>query len=97
MRKSKHIVILVCLLLGAFRTLGQATEAELKTKAEKFYKEKNYVEATRSYLQLLSLQPRDPFYNMRYGTCLLYNSEKKEQAIRYLEYAAKNEKQHVFL
>lgn len=78
--------------MGAFRTLGQATEAELKTKAEKFYKEKNYVEATRSYLQLLSLQPRDPFYNMRYGTCLLYNSEKKEQAIRYLEYAAKNEK-----
>jgi hypothetical protein len=78
--------------LGAFRTLGQATEDELKTKAEKFYKEKNYVEATRSYLQLLSLQPRDPFYNMRYGTCLLYNSEKKEQAIRYLEYAAKNEK-----
>jgi epidermal growth factor receptor substrate 15 len=88
-RKLKHIVFILALLLGDFLVYGQNSEADLKSQADKLYANKQYVEATKSYLQLLSIQPRDAYYNLRYGTCLLYNSKKKQDAIKYLEYASK--------
>jgi tetratricopeptide (TPR) repeat protein len=38
-------------------------------------------------LRLIALQPRDVTYNYKYGTCLLYNSNNKQEAIRYLSFA----------
>lgn len=63
------------------------TEAEMKVQADKLFDNGQYLDATPLYLRLLSLQPRDANYNYRYGTCLLYNSNNKSDAIKYLGYA----------
>lgn len=63
------------------------TEAEMKVQADKLFDNGQYLEATPLYLRLLSLQPRDANYNYRYGTCLLYNSNNKSDAIKYLGYS----------
>lgn len=67
------------------------TEAEIKENAEQLFEKEQFVEATPMYLRLLSLQPRDYNYNYKYGTCLLFNSSKKQDAIRYLSYAVTSE------
>lgn len=69
---------------------AQETEAQLKSKADQFFQKQDFVSATPAYLQLLALQPRSPEYNYKYGTCLLYNSRKKQDAIKYLEFATAN-------
>ena len=66
------------------------TEAEMKTKADAFFENANFLEATPLYLRLLSLKPRDFDYNYRFGTCLLFNSDNKKEAIKHLNYAASN-------
>jgi len=63
------------------------TEAEMKVQADKLFDTEKYLEATPLYLRLIALQPRDVAYNYKYGTCLLYNSNNKQEAIRYLSYA----------
>jgi hypothetical protein len=63
------------------------TEAEMKVQADKLFDNGQYLEATPLYLRLLSLQPRDANYNYRYGTCLLFNSNNKSDAIKYLGYS----------
>jgi hypothetical protein len=63
------------------------TEAEMKVQADKLFDSEQYLEATPLYLRLLSLQPRDLNYNYKYGTCLLFNSNRKQEAIRYLNAA----------
>ncbi|MEN9399751.1 MAG: hypothetical protein RL632_852, partial [Bacteroidota bacterium] len=62
----------------------------MKTKADAFFENENFLEATPLYLRLLSLKPRDFDYNYRYGACLLYNSDNKKDAIKHLNYAATN-------
>lgn len=79
-----------CLLALPFSAISQ-TEIELKEKANSLFNNESYVEATSLYLRLLSLQPRDYSYNYRYGTCLLYNSDRKQEAFKYLNYASKGE------
>ena len=67
--------------------INAQTEEEIKSQADKLFNTEQYVAATPLYLRLLSLQPRDHFYNFRYGTCLLFNSNNKQSAIKYLNYA----------
>ena len=62
----------------------------MKTKADAFFENANFLEATPLYLRLLSLKPRDFDYNYRYGTCLLFNSNNKKEAIKHLNYAVSN-------
>ncbi|MCO5259012.1 MAG: hypothetical protein M9916_02600 [Crocinitomicaceae bacterium] len=83
---SKHIALFVVTLFIVFNSLTQ-TEVEMKTKADALFNKKEFVEATPLYLRLLSLQPRDYDYSFKYGTCLLFNSTSKQNAIRYLKYA----------
>ena len=59
----------------------------MKTKADAFFENANFLDATPLYLRLLSLKPRDFDYNYRYGTCLLFNSDNKKEAIKHLNYA----------
>jgi hypothetical protein len=73
-----------------FAAFGQ-TEQELAAKADALFKKEQYVEATSLYLRLLSLNPRDHNYNYRYGTCLLFNSDKKQDAFKYLNFAVKGD------
>jgi hypothetical protein len=90
---GKKLKFLVCVLflIGNGFLFAQASEAELKQIAEKHYQSNDFEQATISFLKLVALQPRDSYYNLRYGTCLLYNAEKKQDAIRYLEFSSKQE------
>jgi hypothetical protein len=71
------------LLAGA---MAQTTDKLIK-EANALFIAEAYVQATPKYLQLLSLEPRNHFYNYRYGACLLFNSEKKPEALKYLKFA----------
>lgn len=86
MLARKHRLVLFFFILFPLLFHAQ-TEEEIKSQADKLFNSEQYVSATPLYLRLLSLQPRDHFYNFRYGTCLLYNSNKKQLAIKYLNYA----------
>ena len=69
-------------------------EAELIKKADQSFKKDDFVGAFRPYSQLLSLYPKNPFYNFRFGVCLMYADKRdKEKPIRYLEFAANNYKE----
>lgn len=85
-----HSVLILFSILGTGVLFAQETEAQLKSKADQFFQKQDFVSATPAYLQLLALQPRSPEYNYKYGTCLLYNSRKKQDAIKYLEFATAN-------
>ena len=80
--------ILFCMLLfGASICYGQETKEDVEKQAEKYFKNESFIEATPLFLRLLSLEPRNPNYNYKYGTCLLYNSDEKKKAFKYLNYA----------
>jgi len=85
----RHIIIIASVLLFSIPALSQ-TEEEMKTRAEAFFEDANFLDATPLYLRLLSLKPRDFDYNYRFGTCLLFNSDNKKEAIKHLNYAASN-------
>jgi len=83
----KCVKVLLLLCLTAFGTFAQESEAEIKSNADKLFDSEKYVEATSLYLRLLALSPRSYEYNYKYGTCLLFNSYKKQDAFKYLNYA----------
>lgn len=85
----KKIGLLSLVLLFCLQLLGQ-TEAEIQDQANKLFRSEKYIEATPLYLRLLALSPRNSDYNYRYGTCLLFNSDKKKEALRYLKFATDN-------
>ena len=86
MRFIKHSILFLIFAFVPVLFYAQ-TEAEMKVQADKLFDTEKYLEATPLYLRLIALQPRDVAYNYKYGTCLLYNSNKKQEAIRYLSYA----------
>jgi hypothetical protein len=66
---------------------AQESEVEIKASADKLFDSEKYVDATSLYLRLLALNPRSHEYNFKYGTCLLFNSYKKQDAFKYLNYS----------
>lgn len=78
-------LILSSLRIGS--SFAQENTTVLKQKADQCFDRQDYICATPAYLQLLSLQPRNAEYNYKYGTCLLFNAVKKQDAIKYLEFA----------
>lgn len=86
----KKIILLVFGVLISMNLLAQETEAEILSQANSLFKSEKYVEATPYYLRLLSLSPTSPNYSYRYGTCLLFNADKKQEALRYLKFATEN-------
>ena len=85
----KFHIICLFLFIGFSTSYGQETREDIEKKANSYFEEKNFLEATPLYLRLLSLDPRDHNYNYRYGTCLLFNSKKKQSAFKYLQFAVK--------
>ncbi len=81
-----RVVVPILFVLVGYQTFGQTNE-ERRERADKFFEKEKYVDATSDYLHLLSLEPRNADLNFRYGACLLYNSNRKSEAIRYLKYA----------
>lgn len=80
----KVIALLALLLLTVGATFGQNIEKEMKKEADKLFADEQYVAATSTYLSLLSLYPSSSEYNYKYGACLLFNSAKKQTAIKFL-------------
>jgi hypothetical protein len=85
-RYRRNITAFLGILLFCFSVMGQS-ESELKSTADDLFKQEKFIEATQYYVRLLSLNPRDHNYNYRYGTCLLFNSYKKKDAFKYLNFA----------
>jgi predicted Zn-dependent protease len=81
------LLALVLLLSTPFSVLSQDNEPDIKEQADKFFNKENYVEATPLYLRLIALNPKSYEYNYKYGTCILYNSHKKTDAFKYLNFA----------
>jgi len=82
------ISILVLLVSYQQQTYAQTLD-EMRKQADAYFEKGQFVEATPLYSKILAQQPRDYDVNFRYGTCLLYNSHNKSDAIRYLSYAVK--------
>jgi hypothetical protein len=80
-------ILLLLLVLTAHLSFAQEAEADLKLKADKLFDAEQFVEATPQFLHLIALNPRSPEYNYKYGTCLLFNSYKKQDAFKYLNYS----------
>ncbi len=84
--------VLICFSLLFFINAGAQefkSEAELKKKAEELFDQGDYVAANPLFSQLLSLYPKDPNYNFKFGVCLLFTTENKEKPLTYLEFASK--------
>lgn len=65
-----------------------ATQDELKKKAEEFFKQEDYSSAMPLYSQLVSIYPKDPTYNYRFGVCVLFADRREtDKPIKYLEFA----------
>ncbi|MDA9563689.1 hypothetical protein N9R81_03315, partial [Flavobacteriales bacterium] len=91
MKQLIHILTVIILLfsfLDANAQTGYESEDDLKKKAQEFWEEKDFPGALPLYSQLLSLYPKDPEYNYKFGTSMLHVEEDKNAALRYLEYAA---------
>lgn len=83
----KHSINCLFFLLLSVNYLYGQTKEEIRNRADKLFESEQYVPATKDYMHLLSLDPLDHTLNFKYGACLLYNSDKKDQALRYLNYA----------
>ena len=83
----RHKLLFLVLLFFAKGLFSQSEEA-LKVDADKLFYEGKYLDATPLYLRLLSVKPRSYEYNFRYGACLIYNSNRKLESLKYLRVAA---------
>jgi len=72
-------------------SFSQDSPEEMKSNADKLFDNEQYVEATSLYLRVLSLEPRNSDLNFKYGACLLYNSNQKKDALKYLNYSVTDE------
>lgn len=86
-RQFIYLLFIFSFTANLFAQSNFKSEADLKKKADEFFLEGEYVQAYPLYSQLLSLYPKDHFYNFRFGACIIYAEKEKEKAIKYLEYA----------
>ncbi|WP_146194243.1 hypothetical protein [Brumimicrobium oceani] len=83
----KHFLLLLTLIFGGLFVTAQESKEDIDKQAQALFRKGEYLEATPLFLRLLSLEPRNPNYNYKYGTCLLYNADKNTEAFRYLNYS----------
>jgi hypothetical protein len=79
------LLLLLAISLGNQGSVG--SEDELKAKANELFEAENYKEAKLMYAQLLSLYPKDPTYNYRFGACVLQTESDKTKPMKYLSFA----------
>jgi len=66
------------------------SEDGVAKEAKELFDKGVYVKALPLCSQLLSLHPKDPYYNYTFGVSLLYGDKRDtEKPVRYLEFAAK--------
>lgn len=89
--KFVGILVIVLEILQSNRLFAQtnyASEAEMIKGANALFDEKKFEQAMPLYSQLVSLYPKDPGYNMKYGVCLIHAEPDKSACLKYLKYAA---------
>lgn len=87
MKVLKHITSVFVFLFITVLAYAQDSQEEMKDKANTLFEKEQYVEATPLYLRILSIDPRNFELNYKYGACLLYNSNQKKDALKYLSYS----------
>ncbi len=80
-------VIAAAFSFGGGGKEGFESEADMIKKADKLFEQGQYAQALDYYSQLVSLHAQDPNYNFKYGTCLLFASPDKEEALKFLKFA----------
>lgn len=88
---KRTVLITLFMLLSSSLLFAQQdfkSEEELKQKANELFKKQQLIEAKPLFTQLLSLYPKDPNYNYKYGACLMASQANKEEAITYLQFAS---------
>lgn len=84
----KIVLLLFAIILVLTNVNAQySSQEELKKAAQTFFDEENYTESLPLYAQLLSLYPKDPDYNYKYGASYFYGNREKENALKYLRFA----------
>ncbi|MFH0864728.1 MAG: hypothetical protein V1904_00935 [Bacteroidota bacterium] len=88
-----HIIFPAAFLLIFFLNAQAQTtyknQDELKKKADEYFVAEDYESAMPLYSQLVSIYPKDPAYNYRFGVCLIYADRRdNEKPIKYLELAS---------
>ncbi len=86
--------IILVVLLNCFLPISNTLYAQdfknekqlIKGADDAFYKGA-YKAATPMFSQLVGSYSKDPNYNFKYGTCLLYSGTDKEKPIKYLQFA----------
>ncbi|HTB33166.1 MAG TPA: hypothetical protein VK808_14150, partial [Bacteroidia bacterium] len=93
---SKAVAVLIFVLafqpsgfIKAQSNTAHETENRLKKAAAKYFDDGDFIEAYPLYSQLLSLYPRDPNYNYRFGACLLFTKADKNKAVEYLQFSVR--------
>lgn len=74
------------LLPGVLFSQNKET-AETEKQAATYFEEGNYIQSQKLYNQLITLYPKDPNYNYRYGACVLFTESDKQKSLKYLEFA----------
>ncbi|MEX1002939.1 MAG: tetratricopeptide repeat protein, partial [Crocinitomicaceae bacterium] len=85
----KLIPLVVLLFFCSVPAFAQTLE-EKQQKADELFESQQYEAAAKIYSEVLSQKPRDYEVNFRYGTCLIFTSHDKQEAIKYLAYSVKS-------
>jgi len=89
-RQIRYTFLALAVVLNIHFAIGQASfadEAEFKKHANKLFEDDEFEQAYPLFSQLLSVYPKDPDYNYRFGVCTLFASDDKEKAIPFLEFS----------
>ncbi|NLA23942.1 MAG: hypothetical protein GX879_03145, partial [Bacteroidales bacterium] len=102
--KRTHISFLIFIIIICFSSLfsnkaeAQKLSVNLLPAENKVYQQaqsefdnENYVKAKEYYSQLLSLYPREAYFNYYYGACMVNLNSEFYKSIDYLEYALRGE------
>jgi hypothetical protein len=87
---SQIIIALILINLLSFNAAfaqGAKNQADLKKEASANFIKRNYEKAYQIFSLLLSIYPKDPEYNFKYGACLLFTDQDKEKALKFLQFA----------
>ncbi len=86
---TKNIIVSIIALVSVLSGYSQTMD-DIKKEADDLFKKEAFIQATPLYLQLLNVEPRNHELNYKYGTCLLYSSQDKSEAIKFLNFSVKN-------
>lgn len=95
------LILLVLMPLGAIPLYAQQIsvklpmgEKEVFERSQNQFNEGDYQPAKEGFSQLLSLYPREIYFNYAYGACLVNLNTEFDKSIQYLEYALKGGNYH---